>query len=62
MKKRLLQEDVRECPAATIRERHLYLEIITGKSFNNPTVGRLLKRLGLSQKDGQWGPWSETNG
>ena len=62
---RLLREDVRERPAATIRERRVYLESITGKTFSNPTVGRLLKRMGFSQKNGRWvlgEAWSEMNG
>ena len=59
---RLLQEDVRERPTATIRERRLFLESVTDKTFSNPTVGRLLKRLGFSQKNGRWARWSEMNG
>lgn len=60
--KRLLKEDVRERPTATIRERRLFLESLTAKTFSDPTVRRLLKRMGFSQKNGQWGQWSETNG
>ena len=60
--KGLLEEDVRERPAATIRGRRLFLESVTGKTFTNPTVGRLLKRMGFSQKNGQWEHRSEMNG
>lgn len=60
--KRLIEEDVRERPAATIRERRMYLESITGKTFSNPTIRRLLKRMGFSQKNGQWEHQSEMNG
>ncbi len=59
---RLLQEDVRERPTATVSHRRMFLESITGKTLSNPTVRRFLKRLGFSQKNGQWGHWSETNG
>jgi transposase len=60
--KRLLKEDMRERPTATIRERRLFLESLTAKTFSDPTVRRLLKRMGFSQKNGQWGRWSEMNG
>lgn len=46
----LLQEDVYERPAATVRERRMFLESFTGKTFSDPTVRRLLKRLEFSQK------------
>lgn len=59
---RLLQEDVRERPTATIHERRMFLENITGKALSDPTIRRLLKRMGFPQKNGQWGRWSETNG
>lgn len=59
---RVLKEDVRERPTATIRERRLLLESLTAKTFSDPTVRRLLKRMGFSQKNGQWGLRSETNG
>ena len=59
---RLLKKDVRERPTATIRERRMFLESLTAKIFSDPTIRRLLKRMGFSQKNGQWGQWSETNG
>jgi transposase len=59
---RFLKEDVRERPTATIRERRLLLESLTAKTFSDPTIRRLLKRMGFSQKNGQWGRWSETSG
>ena len=60
--KRLLEDDVQERPAATVSQRRIFLESITGKTLSNPTVRRLLKRMGFSQKNGQWGRWSEMNG
>jgi transposase len=62
MTKKLLEEDVKERPAATIFERRRFLERITGKALSDSTVRRLLKRMGFSQKNGVWGRWSETSG
>jgi transposase len=53
--RKLLEEDVRERPAATISDRRQFLETATGRSLSVSTVKRLLKRLGFSQKNGQWG-------
>src|SRR5215204_611348 len=47
---KLLEEDVKERPAATVFERRRFLEHVTGKALSNSTVKRLLKRLGFSQK------------
>jgi transposase len=61
---RLLEEDVRERPAATVSDRRQFLETATGTSLSTSTVKRLLKRIGFSQKNGQWGqakPRSETS-
>jgi transposase len=59
---RLLGEDVEERPAATIVQRRRFLELVTGKALSDSTVGRLLRRMGFSPKNGRWGRWSETNG
>ena len=58
---KLLGEDVKERPAATIVERRRFLERVTGKFLSDSTVGRLLRRMGFSPKNGPWGHWSETN-
>ncbi len=60
--KKLLEEDVKERPAATVRDRRLFLHSVTGDSLSVSTIKRLLKRLGFSQKNGLWGRRSETNG
>ena len=60
--KRLLEEDVEERPAATLSERRRFLEIVTGKTLSDSTVGRLLKRMGFSQKNGLWGRWNGMSG
>jgi putative transposase len=57
----LLKEDVKERPGATISQRRRFLEHITGKDLRDSTVRRLMKRLGFSQKNGQWGRWNERN-
>ncbi len=59
---KLLEEDVKERPAATVSERRRFLEHATGKALSDSTVKRLLKRLGFSRKNELWGRWSETNG
>jgi len=58
---KLLEEDIKERPAATVEQRRRFLEHLIGKSLSNSTVRRLLKRLGFSRKKGLWGRWSETN-
>ena len=58
---KLLEEDVKERPAAAVSERRRFLEHATGKALSGSTVGRLLKRLGFSRKNGLWGRWSETS-
>ena len=59
--KKLLEEDIKERPAATVAERRRFLEHLTGKPLSNSTVRRLLKRLGFSRKKGLWGRWRETS-
>jgi len=59
---RLLNEDVRERPAATITERLRFLEMITGKRLSYSTVRRALKRLGWSRKKDRWARARETSG
>ena len=57
--RKLLEEDVTERPSASMAQRCRYLEHLTGKGLSVSTVRRLLKRLGSSRKNGQWGRWSE---
>jgi hypothetical protein len=33
-----------------------------GKSLSEPTLRRLMKRMGFSRKKGLWGRWNETSG
>src|SRR5918995_1682897 len=39
--KRLLEEDVKERPAATVSDRRRFLQSVTGKTLSDSTVGRL---------------------
>jgi transposase len=49
--RKLLEEDIRTRPAATVKERrHHFLQTITGKSLSEVTLRGLLKRMGFSRK------------
>src|SRR5215211_7010726 len=48
--RKLLEEDVRTRPAATVQERRRFLESFAGKSLSEPTLRRLMKRMGFSRK------------
>lgn len=50
----LLEEDASGRPYATVRERVAFLRSVSGLSLSASTVGRLLPRLGFSQKNGAW--------
>jgi transposase len=60
--KKLLEEDIRRRPVATVAQRRRFLEDFAGKTMSEPTLRRLLKRMGFSRKKGVWGRWNETNG
>src|SRR3712207_1480447 len=45
--KRLLEEHLRTRPAATVADRRRFLESFAGKSLSEPTLRRLLKRMGF---------------
>ena len=57
----LLEDDVKERPAATIGQRRRFLEHIMGTTLSDSTVRRLMKRMGFSQKNGAWGHGNETS-
>jgi transposase len=48
--RKLLEEDVKERPAATVKERRRFLEHATAKALSDSTVGRLLKRMASAKK------------
>jgi transposase len=60
--RKLLEEDVRARPSATVQERRRFLRTMAGKSLSEPTLRRLLKRMGFSRKKGRWGRWNGTSG
>jgi transposase len=60
--RKLLEEDIRTRPSATVEERRHFLQTIVGKSLSEATLRRLLKRMGFSRKKGLWGRWNETSG
>jgi transposase len=59
--KKLLEEDIRRRPAATVADRRHFLESFAGRSLSEPTLRRFLKRMGFSRKKGLWGRWNGTN-
>src|SRR3712207_2694309 len=46
----LLDSDAKDRPAATVSERRLFVQRITGKALSERTVRRLLKRMDFSRK------------
>jgi transposase len=60
--RKLLEEDIRTRPSATIAERRRFLVKIAGKDLSEVTLRRLMKRMGFSRKKGLWGRWNETSG
>jgi transposase len=60
--KKLLNEDMKERPAATIAQRISFLESIIGERLSYSTIWRLLKRLGWSRKKGVWVQQNGTSG
>jgi transposase len=60
--KNLLNEDMKERPAATIAQRISFLESIIGERLSYSTIWRLLKRLGWSRKKGVWVQQNGTSG
>ncbi|MCA1731777.1 MAG: hypothetical protein LC751_20970, partial [Actinobacteria bacterium] len=57
--KKLLEEDVKERPAATVADRRRFLLSATGNALSDSTVLRLLRKMGFSQKNGVWRRWNE---
>ena len=48
--RKLLEEDIRTTPAATVKERRRFLKSFAGKTLSEPTLRRLLKTMGFSRK------------
>ena len=57
---KLLEEDLKERPFATLRERREYIELMTGLSVSRSTVCRAIARMGRTRKKGGESPRSVT--
>jgi transposase len=57
---KLLEEDLKERPFATLRERREYIELMGGPSVSRSTVCRAIARLGSTRKKGGDRPPSAT--
>jgi transposase len=58
---KLLEEDLKEHPFATLRERCEYVEAISGVSVSRSTMCRAIARIGSTRKKGDESPRSETS-
>jgi transposase len=52
--RRLLEADVEQRPAASLRERGRFLERVAGVRVSESTLSRLLRRMGFAPKEGRW--------
>jgi transposase len=52
--RKLLEADVEERPAITLKDRCRFLEQVVGASVSESTLSRLLRKMGFSPKDGVW--------
>jgi transposase len=59
--RRLLEADVENRPAATLRERCRFVERVAGVCVSESTIRRLLRRMGFSPKEGAWVRLRETS-
>src|SRR5215211_531867 len=58
---KLLEEDLKEHPFATLRERCEYVEAISGVSVSRSTMCRAIARIGSTRKKGGQAPRSATS-
>lgn len=58
---KLLEEDLKERPFVTLRERCDYIESISGVSVSRSTMCRAIARSGSTRKKGDEPPRSETS-
>jgi transposase len=52
--RRLLQDDLKQRPAATLADRREFLERVCEVGVSDSTISRLLKRMGFTRKKGLW--------
>ena len=58
---KLLEEDLKERPFVTLKERCEYVEAISGVSVSRSTMCRAIARIGSTRKKGGQAPPSETS-
>ena len=58
---KLLKEDLKERPFATLQERCDYVKAISGLSVSRSTMCRAIARIGSTRKKGDEAPQSETS-
>ena len=58
---KLLEEDLKERPFATLRERCEYVEAVSGVSVSRSTMCRAIARIGPTRKKGGDRPQSATS-
>ena len=59
--RKLLEDDLRERPFATLQDRCDYIETVTGLSVSRSTVCRAISRIGPTRKKGDESPPSATS-
>ena len=59
--RKLLEEDLKERPFVTLKERCDYVEAISGVSVSRSTMCRAIARIGSTRKKGGETPQSETS-
>jgi transposase len=59
--RKLLEEDLKERPLVTLRERCEYVEAISGVSVSRSTMCRAIARIGSTRKKGDERPQSATS-
>ena len=58
---KLLEEDLKEHPYATLQERRDYIEALSGISVSRSTMCRAIARIGPTRKKGDESPQSATS-
>ena len=59
--RKLLEADVEERPATTLKDRCRFLEEMVGVWVSESTLSRLLRKMGFVPKDGVWVRLRETS-
>lgn len=59
--RKLLEDDLKERPFASLQERCDYVETVTGLSVSRSTVCRAVARIGSTRKKGDESPQSATS-